>query len=301
MPITDDIEIEKLDIIRKMFVAPADDTYVVARWCYLNGLAHEASWNSLHAVEKYLKACLLANGQSTKSKDFGHNIENLFVAGREIAGDLLLTEFQPTEGISANDWEVETVADFVKRLNCVGSPDARYRVDEAIIRRHDMFKLDQLVYSIRRVAFPLNRDIRRSDAPPNYPKTAREYIERSPAVGHLIGQFPQIRRGSCAEDYDGASLLGNGPFGGDVSSIEKSGTGVAFVASVLIQTFFQLDVPFDSLGRKRMKLFRDLRDWVVGNIKLSKEDKMTLMNFEDHWAERVEKRLVAEAAVDSDH
>lgn len=57
----------KHDIVKELFLKTADQTYVVARWCFLNGLYLDFYWNALHALEKYLKAVLLVNGRSAKS------------------------------------------------------------------------------------------------------------------------------------------------------------------------------------------------------------------------------------------
>ncbi|TIX46358.1 MAG: hypothetical protein E5V33_31725, partial [Mesorhizobium sp.] len=56
-----DLHASKSDIIRELFMKTADQTYVVARWCFLNRLYLDFYWNGLHAFEKYLKASLLFN------------------------------------------------------------------------------------------------------------------------------------------------------------------------------------------------------------------------------------------------
>ncbi|TIT06089.1 MAG: hypothetical protein E5W74_30460 [Mesorhizobium sp.] len=49
-------------IINEMFVHTADENYIVARWCHDNQLMRDFFWNSVHALEKYMKAVLLFNG-----------------------------------------------------------------------------------------------------------------------------------------------------------------------------------------------------------------------------------------------
>ena len=57
-----ELDVLKNNVVKELFLKTADQTYVVARWCFLNRLYLEFYWNGLHAVEKYLKAALLLNG-----------------------------------------------------------------------------------------------------------------------------------------------------------------------------------------------------------------------------------------------
>lgn len=64
------------EIARQMFVATADQNYILARTAYFNELDVDFFWLSAHALEKYLKAILLLNGRS--AKNYGHNIIDLY-------------------------------------------------------------------------------------------------------------------------------------------------------------------------------------------------------------------------------
>lgn len=61
--ILDDSFADKHSIINELFIATADDNYVLARWQHLNV---DFFWLAVHALEKYLKAVLLLNGKSAK-------------------------------------------------------------------------------------------------------------------------------------------------------------------------------------------------------------------------------------------
>src|SRR5258707_304000 len=63
-------------LVERMFVATADQDYVLARWAAINRLDVNFFWLGLQSVEKYLKAILLFNGQSAKR--YGHNIPRLY-------------------------------------------------------------------------------------------------------------------------------------------------------------------------------------------------------------------------------
>jgi len=63
---TDEFTTIKHDIAKELFLKTADQTCVVAHWCFLNRLYLDFYWNALHALEKHLKAVLLMNGLSAK-------------------------------------------------------------------------------------------------------------------------------------------------------------------------------------------------------------------------------------------
>ena len=63
-------------IVESMFVATADQNYILARHAFFNEFDVDFFWLSLHALEKYMKATLLLNGQS--AKEFGHDLTMLY-------------------------------------------------------------------------------------------------------------------------------------------------------------------------------------------------------------------------------
>jgi len=62
----DDLLPYKGSIITEMYLHTADDNYVVARWAHDNQLFTDFFRNGVHALEKYLKAVPLFNGQSVQ-------------------------------------------------------------------------------------------------------------------------------------------------------------------------------------------------------------------------------------------
>ncbi|TIW78900.1 MAG: hypothetical protein E5V52_15730, partial [Mesorhizobium sp.] len=128
-----DLHASKSDIIRELFMKTADQTYVVARWCFLNRLYLDFYWNGLHAFEKYLKASLLFNDRSaisptTKGKEYGHNIERLFAEVRKYAGPLIPKDLKKPSDLQISRWQPESAAKFVERLNRLGDPNNRYNM-----------------------------------------------------------------------------------------------------------------------------------------------------------------------------
>ena len=59
---TDYQQSQKFDIIKTMFVDPASQNYVVARWCFQMSLDMDFLWNAVHCLEKLMKAVMLFNG-----------------------------------------------------------------------------------------------------------------------------------------------------------------------------------------------------------------------------------------------
>ncbi len=153
-----DFDLRKNSLIREMFQDTADETYVVARWCYFNALMIPFYWNGLHAVEKYLKAVLLLNGQSSirgPEGTFSHNIERLYEAVQRLAGDFLPEDLTKPAEFDEQFWRHESLAVFVQRLNCLGDPNNRYNIFGYAQFPEDLHKLDDLVRCVRRLAVPL--------------------------------------------------------------------------------------------------------------------------------------------------
>ena len=91
------IHAEQGRIVREIFVDTADDNYITARWCFVEGLNVDYFWLAVHTLEKYMKAALLLNGQSGrgyrdeagKCQSFGHDIAVLYRHVKLFASDLL--------------------------------------------------------------------------------------------------------------------------------------------------------------------------------------------------------------------
>jgi len=53
-----------VDVIYESFVVPGDQDYLMSRLLAQKGLPREFYWAAAQAIEKYLKAFLLINGES---------------------------------------------------------------------------------------------------------------------------------------------------------------------------------------------------------------------------------------------
>jgi hypothetical protein len=113
----------------------ADEDYVAARTAYRIDLTHSFLWNSLQAVEKYIKAILLYNRMPTG--DLGHDVKKGFCR---------LLEIKEIPFQFASDTKL-----FVDYINDEG-PN-RYRVRPAYLRDDALIGLDRTVWHLRRHCF----------------------------------------------------------------------------------------------------------------------------------------------------
>lgn len=132
----------------------ADDDYVTARCCNMNGLDTTFLWLGVHSQEKYLKAALLMNGQS--ACDRGHNISKLHDDLTDMAGDLLSDRLAQPEALDVANWLARTPSEFLKQLLANGNADNRYGIYAYKTRSRDLHMLDQMIFAIRRLVCPLD-------------------------------------------------------------------------------------------------------------------------------------------------
>jgi len=117
----------KHSIVNEFFVKTADDNYVAARWCFVEGLDVDFFWLAVHVLEKYLKAALLLNGRPAKS--YSHDIVKLYAAVAPLAPELLPKKLPKPEQFDDDlHWREETPEVFLKRLYGDGQPGNRYQL-----------------------------------------------------------------------------------------------------------------------------------------------------------------------------
>lgn len=151
------VQAEKTDIVKRLYFFTADETYIVARWCSWQKLSADFLWNAVHCLEKYLKATLLLNGRSVKK--IGHHVDQAYSELAEIAPELLPNELAIPPKLKVNHWRNETPLEFIERLLKNGGANVRYNILGYVHHLTDLYKLDTLVHSIRRLAIPLDRPI----------------------------------------------------------------------------------------------------------------------------------------------
>ena len=149
-----ELDVLKNNVVTNLFVDMADQDYVLARLAYHEGMGNSFFWVAGQAIEKYLKASLLLNGES--SKEYGHNLVKLFEAVDNYASDLLPEKLTKPQQLTIAHWHEETPAEFLKRIEPNTDPNNRYNIFGYLLRREDLFHLDQFIFAARRVAFQLD-------------------------------------------------------------------------------------------------------------------------------------------------
>ena len=120
------------DFAKRSFRDVADQDYIAARMSYKAHLREPFLWSSLQAIEKYLKAILLFNGQSAKGVK--HNLKE---------------GLKRVERIQDLSFSIpDVVREFIEYLNKFGSN--RYLEYSTYLKDHALLTLDKSVWCIRR-------------------------------------------------------------------------------------------------------------------------------------------------------
>lgn len=206
-----DLQCKQASIIRDMFVDTADQNYVLARWCFQMGMSSDFLWNATHCLEKYMKAILLYNGRS--AKEGGHNAYELFLKVREFAEDLLPGTLVQPDQVQGH-WVEENADSYVLRIYEYGDAPVRYHLFGYHLMGADLFKLDQVVFALRRMCGFLDSYLFGNVGGSKPSVTLREQLSRQPSyegsfvatrLGKIIGQRSK-------DDLRHAALNCNFPF-----------------------------------------------------------------------------------------
>lgn len=260
----DDFYAEKYSIIDELYIQTADDNYVLARWCFHQHLNIDFFWLAAHALEKYLKALLLMNSKS--SKKYSHDIAKLYADVVPLAPELFPTTLLKPEVRMPNKyWHSESVEMYIARLYRDGQADNRYQIFGYSRHPEDLWKLDQVVFSVRRAcrqleAYELGESYQGAINTSN-----REVLGKYPKRWRLPSRLEEIMSGKHGEELAKAALTSNFPFAPDREQSQMSYTS-SVRNSVLGRRLF------DPLGDPENFAHNDaLWDWVKGNIQLPKE------------------------------
>lgn len=197
---------EKHSIVKELFIATADDNYINAKWCFHENLNVDFFWLAVHCLEKYLKAVLLLNGQS--SKNHRHEMVELFKQVKTFANDLLPTTLIRPADMPAAMWHEEQIEKFIDRLHLDGQAHNRYQLFGYSRRPGDLWKLDQVVFAVRRLCQPLDTSI----FPNEKTLTYRESLLNNPKRWSLQSKLEETFEGKRGDALMHALLNRNFPF-----------------------------------------------------------------------------------------
>lgn len=268
----------KHDIIEQLFLKTADQTYVVARWCFLNQLYLDFYWNAVHGLEKHLKAVLLMNGCSAKAPAggpaYGHNVVKLFEAVRSLAPTLLPTILTRPEDLQIRHWRDETLKDFLKRIYDLGQAENRYNIFGFSQQPENLHKLDMVVFTIRKLCVPLDAPYfsRRPDRPDD--KSFRQMLAEHPGtVLRRVGtRFYELIGRKGTEAVRRAALTHNLPFAlpdydhGELRN-RWSGDNPVLYRRIIVYAESGTQRGDDALG------LAQICEWLITNVQLSSDVK----------------------------
>ena len=275
------IHVEKGEIVRESFVNTADDNYIAARWCFVEGLHVDYFWLSVHALEKYMKAALLLNGES--SKGYSHNIVSLYRKTKCLAADLLPNDLNKPGNLDIDRWIDESPEAFLQRLYRNGNAHNRYLTFGFYRRDEDLFKLDIMVYALRRLCVPLDAYFMGRWRSDKSNLTHHDVLTRQPEYWS-ISQNCNLERTIQGKRCNGIRhvLLNlNLPFAPEDYAHESLQAGMAARNSVLARSVLR---PLEQEPKsQRATLAAEVCDWVIENISLPCEVKKQLGDAKTKW------------------
>ena len=240
-------------IVKRLFVGTADENYIAARWCAANGLYNDFYWLAVHCLEKYLKAVLLLNGRAVKIQ--AHKITDLFSEVKNVAGKLVINQFIRPEPLKDQTW-TGAPHDFICQLYDCGNPDSRYAIYPFYTVGNEVYKLDQMVFSIRRLVCQLD-DLAKS-----------KLEENVKYYGDFGLPLDRVVNSEELSDRRHAALNFNFPFAPANYAHTEFGNSSIAVNAVLD---WGLIAQIESSDLSSAKIAVEAADWLLANVRIPKD------------------------------
>ena len=272
------IHAEQSRVVRSLFIDTADDNYIAARWCCVQGLNVDCFWLSVHALEKFMKAAQLLNGRSSKeylacdgkSRPYNHDIVALFEQVAAIASELLPSNLNKPRELSIAHWRDETPDAIIRRFYRDGYADNRYQIFGFVQLQEDLFKLDLMTVALRRLCVHLDSYF--VGRPPSGTRTPthRDILKRLPEWWHqsLECLLEKTATGKRGENLRKVLLNLNIPLLHQISRTSR------YAAGQLPQPCPRRSIlePLQRApGSGTAAVAAELCDWVLNNIRLPKD------------------------------
>lgn len=149
------IEDNIIQVIYESFIVTADQDYFTARILAYNGLSRAFYWAASQSIEKYLKAFLLLNGQSTRPFN-KHETGSLLDEASSFDSDLNNIDVSPhpeieliSQEFAFSTFKKLSLTDFINDLDTHGNPNNRYNAIGVHFNSYHIFALDKLTFFIR--------------------------------------------------------------------------------------------------------------------------------------------------------
>jgi len=147
-------ECNAVKVIYESFVVPADEDYLMSRLLAQEGLFRGFYWAAAQAVEKYLKAFLLINGEGVKNFK-GHPLRKLFDAAIKIDKSIASLDILPHKNIGIIDsvpqlFRIFTPVEFIGEIEKYGCADNRYNAFGVEYNAGYLYALDSFSFKLRK-------------------------------------------------------------------------------------------------------------------------------------------------------
>jgi hypothetical protein len=265
-----------------MFVEPADEDYITARWCRETRFSGSFFWLAAQAIEKYSKAILLLNRVSVKK--YKHDLLPLYDAIAGFCGSLIPESIEVEGRRSDAAPENINMRDFVEYISSNGSPHSRYRQFSYAIRLEHLHMLDRCIFVLRRLACQLDGPIVFGMVAPNsdilgipinlsqLPSQAtwRDLLKAQPQVRPWLGlTLEDAIRGKVTETLVHAALNMNASFApaGYPHKVQGPRTRIRNTMLDLL-VLDPLELAFKGKFDDRHETAVALGNWVLENIRL---------------------------------
>lgn len=159
-----------VDTIYESFVVPGDQDYLISRLLALKGLPRGFYWAAAQAIEKYLKAFLLMNGEGVKNYR-GHCIRKIFEACCKIDGGIAELQVLPHPSICIEPSILQyvkkfTIQEFIAELDLHGKSDNRYNAAGVDYNTGHLLAMDSAAFQLRKRigVVPISESLRKIDS-----------------------------------------------------------------------------------------------------------------------------------------
>ena len=223
-----------------------------------------------------MKAALLINGKS--SKGFSHNIVELYKSVKSFASDLLPDRLEQPDALGSNyQWLAESPEQFLQRLYDNGNAHNRYQIFGFQRHYDDLFKLDLMIFALRRLCVPLNAYYLRLDGKN---LTYRDILINQPEQGTLTpsDKLSKTVSGKRGERLSEVLLSHNFPFAPDDFPHGRLRRSLAFQNPVLGR--FIINPLGQASDRDTANIAVELTNWAVDNIQVPQDVKKQLQDAE---------------------
>lgn len=285
------IHAEQNRIVRSLFVDTADDNYIAARWCFVEGLNVDYFWLSVHALEKYMKAALLLNGRSSKEylaqngkpQQYKHDITALYEQVGTFSSGLLPSNLNKPPTLDLDHWRDETPDAFIRRFYRDGNADNRYQIFGFVQHQEDLFKLDLMVFALRRLCVFLDAYFIGKPRSGTRRPTHRDILTRQPEWWQLSAEclLEKTVGGKRGETLRNVLLNLNIPFAPQGFSHGSMRSRTSSRNPVLARSILE---PLQrARGSNASANAAEVCEWVLDNIQLPKDVTGQLRQAKQNW------------------